>query len=54
MRFWRIYVCSHGGYILQQIPLFGGGSEPVLNRTEARKYLEFMLAMLRRSRDEKV
>ena len=47
-------VCSYGGCILRQMSLFGGGSERVLNRTEARVYLEFMLAMLRRSRDEKV
>jgi len=32
---------------MQQLDLFGGG---VLNRTEARVYIEFMLKMLKESR----
>lgn len=42
----------HGGFILRQMSLFGGGSERVLNRTEAKKYINWMLELLRRSKDE--
>ena len=39
---------------MEQLNLFGGGSERVLNRTEARKYIDWMLELLRGKQNEKV